>query len=883
MKKSLHLNKIAICILFAFGLIFTKATQAQMTVTIGDPASTSYSYQIPINNLWGYTYSQQILYSSEIGMSGNISKVRFKYNTGSLVNNDNWKVFLGYTTATTFTSGTSWVPLSALTEIFTGTVTASGGWIEITLATPFLYNMSSGNLVVAVDENSASYTYTSNMFPENSSTVNRSIYYRSDGTNPDPASPPSGTLYNKYNTIQLDITPNLACDTITMDAGIISTPIEVCPSTAFSVVSADATSAIGITYTWQSRPGTGGAWTTIPGATSSILSSTGISASTEFRLIVTCTATGNSDTSAGHTVLLKPIAECLCIPVYTTGCSWDDDIDDFIFYGETMDIINLNTPCPAGSYINYTSMMADVLPGESYTGSISTNYTSAYENYRIWIDFNENGIFESSESVAFGGPFSSAAPSNFTINIPATAIPGTKIMRVRLIYSGTASTIDPCSSYGYGETHDYSIQIISPCPKPATFTATTPSSTSASITFTNTTPPVGTMIEYGPAGFTPGTGTTVYPATSPQLITGLIPNTYYDYYVRNICGPTDTSMLDAGASFATPCQIPTVVSTVNDSVCNEGFGVLEAYASPNATITWYEDLTACCPLTDGTTFTTPVHTSTTNYYVEASIGDAGPCVSTKVAVTLQVNPTPSLTLVPEIDTVCLGSYATFTASSDVAVKYLWSTGDTTAAMSTNIPGLHEIVITDNVGCENTGTVLLDTFTDISVEGFDYIAHIFSDPYSYRFTPISPVAVTNYYWIFGDGSTSNEMTPEHTYSAFGTYDVTLIVSNDCTADTVYLQIHVKPENTSANDLDADKIVTVYPNPAKQLLYINTVNAGTMIKSVRVYNTTAQFVQAFNNINNTQTNINVGSLPSGTYHLIIESSNGERIHKKITKLD
>lgn len=880
-----HLHKLSVKIvaILSVFLIGISAIQsnAQTTVTIGSLTSTSYTYLIPVNSLYNYTYSQQVLLSSEIDMTGNIVKVRFKHNAGSMTNNDNWKVYLGYMTASSFATTTSWIPLSSLTEIYTGIVTASGGWVEIVLATPFFYDKTIGNLVVAVDENSAGYTYTSNMFTVNSGS-NRSIYYRSDGTNPDPATPPSGTLNSYFNTIQLDIVPNVACDTVTIDAGTLSTPIDVCPSTPFNLAPTGATSATGLTFVWESRPTGTTAWSTITGATGPFYSSPGITSATDYRLIITCTATGLSDTTNIHTVNIKPIFECLCTPIYTTGCSSGDNIRDFVLYGETMDIINMSTPCPSLGYANYTTMTADLLQGETYSGFVTTSYGSAYENYRIWIDYNENGIFESTESVAFGGPLSSTMTGNYTFTVPMTATPGLKAMRVRLIYSGTASSIDPCASYSWGETHDYTVQIISPCAQPTTSSAIDITATSASIVYTNTATVVGTLIEYGPAGFTPGTGTIIYPASSPQIITDLIPNTNYEYYVRNLCSATDTSMHGTAYTFATLCQVPMFISVIADTVCNEGIGVFEVVTSANATVQWFESSTATTPLAEGFIYTTDVHDTTTTYYAEASIGNAGICISDRMPVTLLVQPNPSLTLTPEIDTICIGGAATFVASSDVPVTYLWSTGDETAAMTTGEPGTYTVTITDNNGCQTTGEVFLDTFLNINISGFDYIPTIFTDPYTYKFTPISPVAVTEYYWVFGDGHTSTEVEPTHTYAAFGTYNVVLIVSNDCTADTVYMEIHVRPENTSANSIEADKFVNVYPNPAQQYINIEMIQSGTL-GSIRIYNSLGQLMYQEDKINKINATINVNSLPTGAYHIVIESDKGERMHKMFNKLN
>ncbi|MEP6795458.1 MAG: PKD domain-containing protein [Saprospiraceae bacterium] len=45
----------------------------------------------------------------------------------------------------------------------------------------------------------------------------------------------------------------------------------------------------------------------------------------------------------------------------------------------------------------------------------------------------------------------------------------------------------------------------------------------------------------------------------------------------------------------------------------------------------------------------------------------------------------------------------------------------------------------------------------------------------------------YLWLFGDGQTSTETNPTHTYSSFGTYTISLISTNDCNEDTMTIEI------------------------------------------------------------------------------------------------
>ena len=60
-------------------------------------------------------------------------------------------------------------------------------------------------------------------------------------------------------------------------------------------------------------------------------------------------------------------------------------------------------------------------------------------------------------------------------------------------------------------------------------------------------------IEYGPQGFTHGTGITVTSTTDSVVITGLNASTYYDVYVRAHCSATDVSPWSFSYNFATAC------------------------------------------------------------------------------------------------------------------------------------------------------------------------------------------------------------------------------------------------------------------------------------------------------------------------------------------
>ena len=106
------------------------------------------------------------------------------------------------------------------------------------------------------------------------------------------------------------------------------------------------------------------------------------------------------------------------------------------------------------------------------------------------------------------------------------------------------------------------------------------------------------------------------------------------------------------------------------------------------------------------------------------------------------------------------------------------------------PGTYDLslLVTDQNGCQD------DTTNALFVE-------VFPEPSaSFTFTPQHPdlnhpqvqfedlsMGANTWHWTFGDGNFSNHQNPIHTYTAAGTYTVTLTVTNEfgCTASAEYL--------------------------------------------------------------------------------------------------
>lgn len=286
----------------------------------------------------------------------------------------------------------------------------------------------------------------------------------------------------------------------TPTAGVVSGVANVCPSTTFTLSSSGYTIAGSLNFQWQSSTDSL-TWTNISGATSTSYSGTE-TATTYYRCYVTCTVSGLADTSAGWRVFYRPI--CPCIPSYSTWYSTPTyAMNHYTVSGYSGTSID-DSPSPLGAtgYNDRTSISVNFMQGNTYSGSIG--YTGSYwypYNTKIWIDFNDNGVFESSEAVsgAITEPAYSYGPTSYSLNIPLTATVGTHLMRVRNANGWGVSTVDPCSGfdpstfneYAYGSTFDYTVNIIPipPCsgtPSAGTISGNTNICPSTTFTLTST-------------------------------------------------------------------------------------------------------------------------------------------------------------------------------------------------------------------------------------------------------------------------------------------------------------------------------------------------------------------------------------------------------------
>ena len=134
---------------------------------------------------------------------------------------------------------------------------------------------------------------------------------------------------------------------------------------------------------------------------------------------------------------------------------------------EWIDLVNLGTinrtSGKDAGYYNGTASSTSIAAGSAQTIRFSVGFTStAYTEYwKIYIDYNQNGLFTDAGELVVSGSSASAATLSGNFTVPAGARNGAT--RLRVTVSDNSATAS-CGTYSYGETEDYTVNITGGAP-----------------------------------------------------------------------------------------------------------------------------------------------------------------------------------------------------------------------------------------------------------------------------------------------------------------------------------------------------------------------------------------------------------------------------------
>jgi len=147
------------------------------------------------------------------------------------------------------------------------------------------------------------------------------------------------------------------------------------------------------------------------------------------------------------------------------------------------------------------------------------------------------------------------------------------------------------------------------------------------------------------------------------------------------------------------------------------------------------------------------------------------------------------------------------------------------------------------------------------------------PLNVNFTDLSSGDPTSWNWDFGDGGTSPQQNPSHEYQNSGTYTVSLTVSNQCGSDTKTETDYITVITTGYELYQHNDFVKIYPNPAKDKIFIKITNSELFVEKLELLNMIGKAVyQSEKNKMGNLLEIPVVNLNQGVYFVKLRTSKG-----------
>ena len=394
-------------------------------------------------------------------------------------------------------------------------------------------------------------------------------------------------------------------------------------------------------------------------------------------------------------------------------------------FAQTVNNVSFNTLSNSTSTttnVAYTDFSCDantvVTDGQTYPMDITIRAGGSGTEYtRVYIDYNNNGVFDASELVLSGntGGTNTTVTVTANVTIPATAVQNT-LLRMRVFgetFSDITTNERNCTSnFSVGDVEDYGVYILPSCIAPIVNSDPSANVICATENTTFTIAATGTANNYqwqvstnGGGSWTSVSNNSTYSGATTATLTitnaGVaLSGNQYRCVVTNTCG-NDTST--GGLLTVNAVPVTSVANFSNVSTCGGSDGTIEIGGSATGTLTW-------TGTTSGSISTTLNYTITGlqegNYTIDFTSSQG--CAASQLVqlITSSSSPTQPTISTSGPTTFCEGGSVTLTSS--YASGNTWSTGATSQSIVVSIGGSYSVTYTDGGGCSSTSNFTVVT-------------------------------------------------------------------------------------------------------------------------------------------------------------------------------
>ncbi len=503
-----------------------------------------------------------------------------------------------------------------------------------------------------------------------------------------------------------------ACSGTPASNSVVATTTSICSGGSTNLSLATTYTTGGLTYQWSTATSSVGPYTSIPGATLSALTQTGITTSIWYNCVITCTA-GPASTTATPiqiSVLGAPVyatvpflenfdnawqnrCDIRNVPVSnnwnsypTTGnASWRRQ-DDGLSANWTAATSFTVAPLTGAGCANFHTWYA--LPGDTGTLDLYVNLNSS-STYSVSFYYNNASGSDSLEVFLSNNGGTSFAKKGGYLVDPTWS-------KKTILLTGVSSPscilrFTATSDYGASDIGIDSLQISSSCTNPTVVV----SSSSSSICIGSS----AVLTASGSTTYSWNTGAT----TSSISVTPTVTTSYT--VVGSVAGGcSDTKTINVNV---TPLPTLTTAATAT-AICSGQSATITAGGASN--YTW----------TPGALTTSAIVVSPTINVTYTVVGGSGTCTNTSVQ-SMSVKPTPNITISPVTATICsTGGSATLSATG--GSSYSWTPANfagpsniPTVVVSPTVNTIYSVSSTNTVtGCVGVKTVSVNIINCVGI-------------------------------------------------------------------------------------------------------------------------------------------------------------------------
>ena len=532
---------------------------------------------------------------------------------------------------------------------------------------------------------------------------------------------------------------------------------------------------------------------------------------------------------------------------------------------EYIDIVEINGYVNASGggdgYVLYEATGINLNIGCDYDMTLTPGYPaqSFNEVFDVWIDFNQNGVFDDEEKVMDTEPIQN--PITASINVPTDALAGSTRMRVSMQWTNQQEDAS-CGSFEYGEVEDYCVELLADTGGGAfTIALADDEITTCS----------GDVVLLNPIA----TGNANY-SWSPS--TGLSdPNS-----LATQATPNQTTTYTLSATGTTDCESTTLTETVTIVVvespssdvileeliiiCSGDEGSLNAVAIIDATYQWepasaVSDASSTNPVITDNSVTE--FTLTVNTMVEGCMFSLTDQINMEAIAEFNV-----AAQLKEDGVDCDNNELTLEAGSEDMddLSYTWTTTDgaivgaaNTETIVVNAVGTYQVMGATANGCARENTIIIESLP--LIEAFEF--EVDGDN----------LTLTNEYDSYQwrkDGTPINGATAS-TYEVIESGDYAVSVTNSFGCERTS---DVQNITFSALEDIAQIGMTIYPNPVSDYLNID-LGSKQETTVVEVIGIDGKILLQKEVSNQSYLQLDVATLNSGMYFIKIQTGDQEYV--------